>query len=540
MTVELEKLFEKYINYIADEYGLKVPDLLPHITLKRIDRYCEVGELKWSWGVCYKNKEEIIVDENLDNKIIELVLAREAFNLCIPSSISHIEIAKDLGWAFALNITKDKKLQKEWIKIWNKIVGSIKVNHLLYWPSNFFYAAYVIKKDQFLKKLIFYFKWLEKENIKVSEENYVKLIKEMLGELGFKFSDTDIKIIDLLIKNPNITNKEIAEKINLSYQTVHKRVKKLKEIGVLHCDWYINYQKIGVNILNYHIDLLNKDDIIKETLKRNPFLYALTEYYDTLKSYDVTFLVPHHPHNFHLMNLLEKQLEEHCHNLIVFRPFCARYGWNFRLYDSKSHRWNFNPDVWLLTVNRMKDYADLIYPCPGKLPDMKKIVNIDKRDIEILYHVGVKGISSIRALRSILKINTNELIARISRLKKNGVLFKQVSLHFIGLTENLSVFLKMKKENVPLYFIAISQIPYRYSLAQYENNWFIIKGILFLPKGTAIKMMQYLYAFFSKYTEFIDIHFGRSPLSTLSPFNPSWWNEKRNCWKAYDEIMETY
>ena len=97
----------------------------------------------------------------------------------------------------------------------------------------------------------------KKENIKIKFENrknaffvvvYRKEIDELventtkdlknvpvnvLVNVPVKLNNTEIKIVELIRDNPNITQKELAEKINLTEKTVRRNTTKLKEKGIL-------------------------------------------------------------------------------------------------------------------------------------------------------------------------------------------------------------------------------------------------------------------------------------------------------------------
>ena len=68
-------------------------------------------------------------------------------------------------------------------------------------------------------------------------ENTTKDLKNVpvnvLVNVPVKLNNTEIKIMELIKNNPNITQKELAEKINLTEKTVRRNTTKLKEKGVL-------------------------------------------------------------------------------------------------------------------------------------------------------------------------------------------------------------------------------------------------------------------------------------------------------------------
>jgi DNA-binding Lrp family transcriptional regulator len=64
-----------------------------------------------------------------------------------------------------------------------------------------------------------------------------------------KLDDIDLKILTILFKNADITNKELAGKINIAPSTCLERVKRMKQAGVIKNAFIdINFKTIGGNI----------------------------------------------------------------------------------------------------------------------------------------------------------------------------------------------------------------------------------------------------------------------------------------------------
>ncbi len=62
----------------------------------------------------------------------------------------------------------------------------------------------------------------------------------------------DKKIISLLIENSNLTNKEISERLNVSPATVHLRIKKMEQKGIIKgATINIDYGVIGYELTAY-------------------------------------------------------------------------------------------------------------------------------------------------------------------------------------------------------------------------------------------------------------------------------------------------
>ena len=80
----------------------------------------------------------------------------------------------------------------------------------------------------------------------------------------FDIDEKDRMILDLLEKDPDISQNEIARVVGLSQPSVGSRIKKLKEIGVLSHAYGINIKNAGLYI--YKVDVKCKQP--KEVLER--------------------------------------------------------------------------------------------------------------------------------------------------------------------------------------------------------------------------------------------------------------------------------
>ncbi len=68
----------------------------------------------------------------------------------------------------------------------------------------------------------------------------------------FKLDDTDHKILDLLIDNTRIPFTDIAKKLEISAGTIHVRVKKMEEAGIITgSSLQVDYHKLGYSFIAY-------------------------------------------------------------------------------------------------------------------------------------------------------------------------------------------------------------------------------------------------------------------------------------------------
>lgn len=86
--------------------------------------------------------------------------------------------------------------------------------------------------------------------------------------------EVDKKILDFLVENTRMPFTEIANKMGVSAGTIHVRVKKMEDAGIiLGSSLVIDYKKLGYNFTTYVGILLSKSNRTKEVLnilEQNP------------------------------------------------------------------------------------------------------------------------------------------------------------------------------------------------------------------------------------------------------------------------------
>jgi len=84
-----------------------------------------------------------------------------------------------------------------------------------------------------------------------------------------KMDDIDHKILDMLVENTRIPYTDIAKKLYISAGTVHIRVKKMEEIGIIKgSSLIVDWKKLGYTFTAYVGLLINNTSQIKFILER--------------------------------------------------------------------------------------------------------------------------------------------------------------------------------------------------------------------------------------------------------------------------------
>ncbi len=92
----------------------------------------------------------------------------------------------------------------------------------------------------------------------------------------FKLDEVDHQILDMLIENTRIPFTDIAKKLLISAGTVHVRVKKMEEAGIIiGSSLTLDYAKLGYSFIAYVGVFLNKTSqttFVLERIAQIPFV----------------------------------------------------------------------------------------------------------------------------------------------------------------------------------------------------------------------------------------------------------------------------
>lgn len=92
----------------------------------------------------------------------------------------------------------------------------------------------------------------------------------------YRFDEIDHIILDMLIDNSRTPFTDIAKKTNTSAGTIHVRVKKMEEAGIIQgSSLIVDYEKLGYNFVAYVGVFLNKTsqtEFVMQRIQAIPFV----------------------------------------------------------------------------------------------------------------------------------------------------------------------------------------------------------------------------------------------------------------------------
>ena len=87
--------------------------------------------------------------------------------------------------------------------------------------------------------------------------------------MKFKLDEIDYKVLDLLIDNSRIPYTDIAKKLLISAGTVHVRIKKMEDAGIISgSSLKLDYKKLGYTFSAYIGIFLEKTHLTNEVLEK--------------------------------------------------------------------------------------------------------------------------------------------------------------------------------------------------------------------------------------------------------------------------------
>lgn len=91
-----------------------------------------------------------------------------------------------------------------------------------------------------------------------------------------KIDDVDKQILDVLIENTRTPFTDIAKRLNISAGTVHVRVKKMEESGVIQgSSLTVDYEKLGYTFIAYigvFLDKTSQTQFVISRIKEIPYV----------------------------------------------------------------------------------------------------------------------------------------------------------------------------------------------------------------------------------------------------------------------------
>ncbi len=127
---------------------------------------------------------------------------------------------------------------------------------------------------------------------------------------NFEFDNTDLKILEILMQDAKRPYTEVAKKVNVSQGTVHVRMNKMEDAGILDkTTLRINYAKLGYDITAFIGIYLEKSALYDIVLSKLRSIPEITNIHYTTGNYSM-FVKIHCRDTNHLKEVLHDKMQQ--------------------------------------------------------------------------------------------------------------------------------------------------------------------------------------------------------------------------------------
>lgn len=127
---------------------------------------------------------------------------------------------------------------------------------------------------------------------------------------NYEIDNVDLQILELLLKNAKKPYTEVAKQVYVSGGTVHVRMRKLEESGIVQgTTLQIDYAKLGYDITAFIGIFLSKSELYGEVIEKLRQIPEITSVHYTTGNYSM-FAKMHCQDTKHLKNVLHDKIQK--------------------------------------------------------------------------------------------------------------------------------------------------------------------------------------------------------------------------------------
>ena len=128
--------------------------------------------------------------------------------------------------------------------------------------------------------------------------------------LNYEIDNVDLKILEILMKNAKKPYTEVAKQVYVSGGTVHVRMRKLEETGIVDgTTLNINYAKLGYDITVFVGIFLAKSALYDDVISQLKMIPEITNIHYTTGNYSM-FVKMHCLDTQHLKDVLHDKIQK--------------------------------------------------------------------------------------------------------------------------------------------------------------------------------------------------------------------------------------
>lgn len=127
---------------------------------------------------------------------------------------------------------------------------------------------------------------------------------------NYEIDNVDLKILNLLMDDAKIPYTEVAKKVFVSGGTVHVRMKKLEEMGVVQgTTLMMDYSKLGYDVTCFMGIYLQKSSLYDAVVEQLKLIHEIVKIHYTTGNYNI-FIKIHCKDTKHLKDVLHDKIQK--------------------------------------------------------------------------------------------------------------------------------------------------------------------------------------------------------------------------------------
>ena len=480
LTSQVTDQWYECSKMIADRFRLEAPLHPQSVTI------IETSDFLWIGGhFDVESRELQLTREVLGGEIpLKAIVLRECLYNSLPQDLC-LEAKRDLASEFARQSLK-KADRNRWISAWRSIPSlRVRVN-LIYNSFELMTWIDTLGGNSELDSLIHEFVCMFRYGKSLDFEEYVEYMTQRVQNIVVGLSQAEVKIVDALMKNRDISYHQVAEITGLSESWVCTRINHLKRKFVLMGLSTVPFSRIGIRTFHVLLSGPSWSDPTK-LITKCPFLYDMRAILNGPWQSMARLAVPDCPENTRSLEQMTSILNNFGIACDVAETSSVGVSNSFFHYNAKTHRWEI---PWIAMEGwghriREESLDQLIsrIDYPARTTDRY----LDSLDMSILELV-TKGLTSTRVLRKELSVGQTKLLKRLKKLKAEGLVRKDWAVYNIGLVDRIA--LRATDRRTASLLDAWSRELPRVFL-RFEKNRHLLM-IVELPIGGSTKMMDTL------------------------------------------------
>ena len=363
------------------------------------------------------------------------VIYRECLFNSLPPELCD-EAKRDFASEFARQMMS-KSDRLKWVKEWQTIPAQRVRGDLVHTSYKAMEWMISLGGQGELDSVVHEFVSLARYGKSLDFDEYVEYLTLRTRNIVVELGNSDVKIVDVLLKDASATYRQVAEITGLSESWVSTRINRLKKKYVLMSFTNTPFSRIGIRTFYVLLAGPSWSDPSK-LLNGCPYLYDVQYLLNGPWQVIARFAVPDCTENIRSLDQMSTILNRNGIAVDVAETYSVGVSNSFYHYNPANRRWEI-PWVAMrgwghrITNESLFELIERI-DLPTKTTDSY----LDTLDLRIIKLIRER-ITSTRALRSKLSIGQTKLSTHLKKLRGEGLIRNMWAVENIGLIERVAI-----------------------------------------------------------------------------------------------------